>query len=125
MEERMDFENFKSAVCHSLKRMGDMKYLLNILESNDIEYYYNKEWLLECFYLLGMVDYLCRKNNLPYSNEYNYIRQYKLEKPIFPSDVIIKCIIFNSEKPKENILKIAIPEFLRFNIVENGVYDAC
>jgi len=121
----MDFENFKSNVCHSLKEMGDIDFLINVLESNEIQDYFNKEQLLESFYLLGMVDYLCRINNVPFSSEYNYIRKYKLEKPVFPLGVITKCVVFGNDEPKKKILQMAIPEFLRFNIVENEVRDAC
>ena len=113
----MDFENFKSSICHSVKNMGDIEFLLEIVKSNKIHNYYENDELLECYYLLGMVDYLCRVNDLPYNNEYNYIRQYKLENPVFPSGIHVLCSVFNSDEPKNEFLKKAIPEFLRYNIV--------
>jgi len=119
----MDFENFKSNVCHSLKHMGDLEFLLSILKSNEIQDYYNKNQLLECFYLLGMIDYLCRVNDLPFDSEYNYIRKYKLETPVFPSGVYVLCSVYGNDKPKDEFLKEAIPEFLRYNIVESGIRD--
>jgi len=121
----MDFENFKSNVCHMLKDMGDIEFLLYIIKSNDIQEYYEKEELLECFYLLGMIDYLCKENNLPFIENYNYIRKYKLEEPVFPLGIHAKCLVFKSEEPKNKSLREAIPEFKRFNIIENGVRDAC
>jgi hypothetical protein len=117
----MDFEIFKSEVCHMVKDMGDIEFLLNILKSNDIEDYFKKDELLECFYLLGMVDYLCRVNNLPFTDKYNNIRQYKLEKPVFSRGIITICLVMEDEKYKEESLKEAIPEFLQFNIVEAEV----
>ena len=125
MEDDISFENFKSDECHVLKEMGDIRYLKNLFESNEIDYYFKSNQFLKCYYLLGMADYLCRKNNLPFSNNYNHIRQYKFDKLIFPRDVILSCILFNNDDSKKEILKMAIPEFLKYNIVENGVYDAC
>ena len=119
----MDFENFKSNVCHSIKDMGDMPFLLSILQSNEIQDYYKNNQLLECFYLLGMVDYLCNINGLPYDGEYNYIRIYKLEKPVFPAGVHLLCRLNGNDEPKEEALREAIPEFLRYNIVEWGIRD--
>jgi hypothetical protein len=119
----MDFENFKSSVCHSLKSMGDLPFLLNILKSNEIQYYFANDRLLECFYLLGMVDYLCRINDLPFDGEYNYIRKYKLENLVFPAGVHVLCSVYGNDGPKEEFLKKAIPEFLRYNIVESGIRD--
>ncbi len=40
----------------------------------------------EAFYLLAMLDYLSKRNGLPKCNEYEEIRRYKLEKPVFPAD---------------------------------------
>jgi len=39
----MDFENFKSNVCHSLKSMGDLPFLVSILQSNEIQDYYKND----------------------------------------------------------------------------------
>ena len=115
------FENFKSNVCHSLKSMGDIPFLIYMLKSNEIEDYYNKNEFQECYYLLGMVDYLCRINDLPFTNKYNIIREYRLEKPIFPEGIDLLCFINGNDEPKEEFLRNAIPEFLRYNIVEGDV----
>ena len=58
MKYRMDFELYKSAVCHQVKDMGDMPFIIKTLESNEIRELYQKKWYAECFYLLAMVDYL-------------------------------------------------------------------
>jgi len=121
MYDKFDFENFKSNICHAVKSMGDLPFLVSVLESTEIQDYYRNEQLLECFYLLGMVDYLCRINGLPYDAEYNYIREYKLAETVFPGGIYILCSVFGDDKPEKEALKKAIPEFLRYNIVEYGV----
>ena len=124
-EYRQNFEIFKSNICHSVKSMGDIKFLISILNSNKIQNYYEKKWYLESFYLLAMVDYLSRENSVPLCIEYDYIRNNKLEKPVFPSSVIAKCLIFQSDSPKIKSIKEAIPEFKSFNIIESDVRNVC
>ena len=64
MEERQRFELFKSNVCHMVKNMGDLAFIKGLLESKEIRRYYDNKWYPESFYLLAMLDYLCRENNL-------------------------------------------------------------
>jgi hypothetical protein len=42
MEERMDFELFKSQICHRVKREGDIDFIINVLQSEDIAMYFEK-----------------------------------------------------------------------------------
>ena len=125
VEYRQDFENFKSNVCHSVKRKGDIKFLISVFKSNKIQKYFNRKWYLECFYLLAMVDFLSRENNLPLCIEYDYIRKNKLEKPVFSSGIITKCVVFKDDSPKRKSITEAIPEFKRFNIMEADVRNVC
>lgn len=118
-----NFEIFKSNICHFLKSMGDLPFLIAIFKKDIIRYCYKNDMLLECYYLLGMTDYLCRINGLPYDGEYSDIRQYELGKRVFPGGVNILCSVLGNEMPKKEALEKAIPEFLRFNIVELGIRD--
>ena len=79
MQRKMGFEEFKSNVCHYLKESGDIKFLIDVLESNCISYYFESEQYAECFYILALTDYLSRLNNIELCNKYNNIRNYKLE----------------------------------------------
>jgi len=116
-----EFELFKSNVCHNLKNMGDLKFLISVLRTNQIPSYYNKKKYFECFYLLAMIDYISRENNIPLCIEYDYIRKYKLENPVFPLSVKAMCLVLNSDEPKKRSLKECIPEFKHFNIIEAEV----
>ncbi len=115
------FELYKSNVCHQLKKSGYINFIIETLESDNISKYYKKRWYPECFYLLALLDYICHENNIPTASEYNHIRTKKLSKPLFPSGILTACIVSQSEQPKEDALKSAIPEFKRFNIIENEV----
>ena len=123
--KRPSFDVFKSNVCHQVKDLGDIPFIIQLLQSNQIRELYEKKWYPEALYLLAMLDYLSRENNVPICKNYNDIRSSKLQKLVFPSSVVILCKTMKSEKPKEDIIRMAIPEFLRFNIVESEVRNVC
>ena len=122
---RCSFETFKSNTCHQVKDMGDLDFIVEVLESDSIRRLYNKQWYRESLYLLGMVDYLSRENGLPECTNYNDIRAQKLEKPLFSSSVLVACAATGDEHLKDEALAHAIPEFMRFNIIESEVRDVC
>jgi hypothetical protein len=121
----MDFELFKSNVCHTVKRLGDISFLLETLQSNLIQKYYKEERYLESFYLLAMVDYLSRLNSVPQCSDFDYIRQKKVANPVYSLGIIAESVVFKSNRFKKQSLKKAIPEFLKFNIVENDIRNVC
>lgn len=120
-EYRSSFETFKSNTCHRVKDMGDIDFIIDTLERDMIRNLYKKMWYPEALYLLGMVDYLSRINDLPMCTNYNDIRKYKLAQVVYPSSVLIQAAVMHSEDVKTEARKKAIPEFMRFNIVESEV----
>ena len=119
--KRSSFENFKSTVCHRVKESGDIAFLLNTLESDEIRTYYERKWYPECLYLLAMVDYLSRENRIPVDAEYDDLRALRLEKPVYPAGIRAIAAAANSDIPLKEAEKEAIPEFSRFNIMESEV----
>ena len=120
-EYRSSFETFKSNICHYVKNMGDMEFIIHVLETDQIRELYKKKWYLESLYLLGMIDYLSKENGLPVCTNYNDIRKQKLAQPVYPSSVLVQAAVMQNEDIKEEARKKAIPEFMRFNIVESEV----
>jgi hypothetical protein len=121
LEYRPSFELFKSNVCHSVKDMGDLDFMINILESGRIRELYDKQWYAESLYLLAMLDYLSRENSFPLCDEYDDLRRAKLKRPIFPAGILALCALYNNDELKAESLREAIPEFIRHNIVEAEV----
>lgn len=121
MEKRCSFELFKSNVCHWLKEEGDIDFLIQVLESDLIRKYYNRKWYLESFYLLGMLDYISRINDVPMCSEYDDLRQQRIQEIVYPVGVLLTARVLGDESIKEQALKEAIPEILRFNIVESDI----
>ncbi len=123
--DRPSFELFKSNTCHMVKDMGDIPFVIDLLQTNQIRRFYEKKWYPEALYLLAMLDFLSRENDIPICKNYNDIRNAKLQKRLYPSSVTILCKTMKSDAPKEDCLRLAIPEFLRFNIVECEVRNVC
>lgn len=121
MEKRCSFELFKSNVCHWLKEEGDIDFLIQVLESDLIRKYYNRKWYLESFYLLGMLDYISRINDVPMCSEYDDLRQQRMQEIVYPVGVLLTARVLGDESIKEQALKEAILEILRFNIVESDI----
>ena len=122
-EKRPAFDVFKSEMCHQLKEKGDLNFIVYVLESGDIRKYYNRGLYPESLYLLGMLDYISRVNEVTLCVDYDDLRKCKLEEIIYPSSLLVYASTMNDKKILSRAKKEAIPEFLRFNIVENDVRD--
>lgn len=120
-ENRTSFEIFKSSTCHVLKEMGDIDFVIHTLENNEIRKLYNKKWFPEALYLLGMIDYISKLHDIPKCTDYDDIRRCKLQKTIYPSGIIIRSAVMKDDSILKEAKLNAIPEFLKFNIVENEV----
>lgn len=120
-ETRSSFELYKSNICHQVKEKGDIQFVIDTLENNKIRKLYEKEWYPECLYLLAMLDYISRINNIPLCADYNDIRKFKLQEPIYPAGILTEYAVSKNNDIKEDALRDAIPEFKRFNIVESEV----
>ena len=121
MEHRASFEVFKSNVCHAVKDKGDIDFLIDTLESDEIRRLYNKQWYPEALYLLAMVDYLSRENGVPLCTKYSDIHNCKLKNAIYPASLVLSAAAMRNQQSLEESQKTAIPEFMRHNIVENEV----
>jgi transcriptional regulator with XRE-family HTH domain len=121
MEYRPSFERYKSQICHYVKSKGDLDFIIETLESDRITELWNKRQYAECLYLLAMVDYLSRENDLPFCDKYDRMRRARLSETLYPTGVLLYSAAAKSEKPKMDSMKAAISEFLRHNIVESEV----
>ncbi len=120
-EHKAPFEVFKSNVCHRVKNIGEIAFMIELLKSDLITEYFKKEWYDESLYLLGMLDYLSRKNNISVCTKYDRYRECKLSEIVYPESILIASRVMNKPEMLKESYDNAIPEFKRFNIVENEV----
>lgn len=121
IENRLDFEVFKSNICHMVKDNDEIDFIVKNLQNDDIRRYWNKKWYAEAFYLLAMVDYLSRINEIPLCTRYTDIRSQSLKAPLYPRDVLMASKLHPELDIREQCKNEAIPEFLRFNIIESEI----
>lgn len=121
MKARPSFDLFKSNVCHKLKELGDINFLIDLIDSDEITDYYDLKWYPECLYLLAMLDYISRINGVPKCSEYEQLRSMKLSSVVYPSSILAQDLATNSDQAKKEAWDKAIPEFKRFNIIESEV----
>lgn len=119
--KRSSFENFKSTVCHRVKELGDLDFIADTLESQEIRTYYDRKWYPESLYLLAMLDYISRENEIPLCDDYDDLRRCRLEKPVYPASLRAVSAASKSDDALQAAARTAIPEFKRFNIIENEV----
>ena len=120
-QKRISFELFKSNVCHRVKELGDITFISQTIESQEIIHYLERRWNPECLYLLAMVDYLSRENHIPLRDEYNELRKLRLRETLYPSGILVLYAAFKDKSIIEEAFQEAIPEFLRFNIIESDI----
>lgn len=117
----MDFENFKSTVCHEVKTLGDVDFLISLYENDKIRALYTQKEYAKAFYLLAMADYLSRENQVALCASYEDIRAHTLEKTIYPLSAKMAYKLTNDGAWLEKCRNESIPEFMKFNIVESEV----
>ena len=121
MADRPAFDAFKSTMCQRLKEDGDTEFMREVQETGIIWEYYHRRWYPESFYMLAMLDYLSRENDVPCSEEFDELRELRLPKKIYPQSVLAMARVLDDESIKTEAEEKAIPEFLRFNIVEGEI----
>ncbi len=123
-EKREAFETYKSNICHYVKDKGDIEFIIDMLEKDEVRRLYRLKWYAEAFYLLGMVDYLSRENDVPICTNYDDLRTKKLSAPLYPTGAILLDQAMKTDEHCKKCEANAIPEFKRFNLMECEVRDA-
>ena len=110
------FDLFKSNICHELKNLGDLDFLKKYLINNEIVKLYKDKEYPKSLYLLSLVDYLSKENNIPLASEYDEIRNKRLNK-IYVSKSLYLLLKSRIVKVSD-VLKECLHDFLKHNIVE-------
>ena len=96
---------------------SSLNYLAAIRDSHWIEQYANCGSYRSALFLLGLSDYICRKNNLEIDSRYDYLRKLILDRPLYSLRIMEKCDTAQAlDRAKSRARTDAIPELARFNI---------
>lgn len=60
-----------------------------------------------------MVDYLSRENDLPLCNDYDDLRQMRLQAPLYPFSVVIADAVSNDQQRMKASIILMISHFSR------------
>ena len=118
---RPRFENFRKDCKKRLRVLGDHDFITDVIDSGDIEFYIGHKWYPEAFYLLAMLDLVCQRNSVMLYPDYKDLRGMKLTQTVYPDEVFILSATLTSERPMQEVLKNALPQFLHYNIVETSI----
>ena len=111
-----DFDLFKSDTLQRLKREKEEDFIKRMATTDVINNYCQNNKYKEALYLLALLDYLSKKNSLPLLKQYDYLRDYKLDK-VYVSKSLYLLLAYKSTTVT-SIYKECIKEFLKYNIVE-------
>lgn len=120
-EKAQPFTFFRCAECHKVKSQGALTYLENALVQDEISAYYSEKEYAKALYVLSMIDYLSRLNDIPLCKKYNSLRGIKLASPLYASGVLLSDALENTDRHKRESAAAAIPEFKLHNIIEAEV----
>lgn len=114
--------NYVSELEHRLKDSIDNDAFFHFLvQEISLDDLYNQEQYEKLYYTVALVDYL---DCIDEERKFDYIGKYmhgKLEYLTFSSGVETYCKVVQSEDIKEQLLKSALPEFLKYNLVVTDV----
>lgn len=120
-----DFECFKSNVCHLLKYLGDLDFIERILLDDTIGQFVKCQHGAWALYMLAMLDHISKENDIPLCTRYDHLRNEKLDHLAIPASIQIGIDLLGNEIILEKAYEQAIPEFLKYNILEGDIRNVC
>lgn len=116
-----DFDLFKSNTLQRLKKEKKDSFVKNIISTNAIDIYHQKQEYSKALYLLSLIDYLSTKNKEPYLSKYDYLRNFKLNKLYVSKSIYL--LLKTKHITVTNLFKDCPKDFLKHNIVEAEIDD--
>lgn len=108
-----EFQTFRNKLHHRIARTDELELLVEVIEQQEIDYYYRHNDVVKALYMLSLIDYISKKNELPLCVEYSTLRKKKLAEPYYVGD---------ATGWRDN--SVCIDEFVAHNIYEGDLYDA-
>ena len=123
------FEHFRSEICHSLKVLGDTRFVEIAFRDDWPRRMWKKSLYAEAFYVLAILDYLSSQGITCDNERYSDLRSEKLKDPLFPLGVLYMEKIMPQADKKGEYTKKCMNSycghyFMKYNIMEDNIRDA-
>ena len=114
-----DFDLFKSNTLQTLKHMDEKTFVNQLVYNDDISILFNNKEYSKSLYLLSLLDYLSKKNNMNIEYKYNEMRNIKLNK-LYVSKSIYLLLLTKTIRISD-VFKDSIDIFSSHNILEADI----
>ena len=113
----LDFYALVDNTLHKLGKCSETAFVRSVCECRWIEMFFDAGQYRFALFLLGLTDYLCRKNKLHLSSRFNDYRSRCLDQPVYSMRTLEESSDLSAyEKARKNAEANALPEFARFRI---------
>lgn len=128
MNENLSYDTFRSELCHMYHFDGDYEFIKKVLKTNLVMYLWEKKEFAKSLYVLAVIDYISWKNDVPFFEEYEWMRKCKLKNELYPSAIVMLDKIEQSNKNRNRALEECKDDecgmfFFRHNIIERSIED--
>ena len=113
----LDFYALVDNTLHKLGKCSETAFVRSVCECRWIEMFFDVGQYRFALFLLGLTDYLCRKNKLRLSSRFNDYRSRCLDQPVYSMRTLEESSDLSAyEKARKQAEANALPEFARFRI---------
>ena len=113
----VDFYMMVELTMHKLHASREMGFVKSICDNNWIELFYMTRQYRSALFLLGLIDYLCRKHHQERNPRFDAYRNECLDQPVYSLRTLEEGDdAFESAQAREYTENHAVPELARFNI---------
>lgn len=128
LNNELSYETFRSEICHMYHFDGDYNFISKVMKSNLVMVLWNRNEYAKALYALAMIDYISWKNHVPFFDGFAELRTYKLDKTLYPLEVVMLDKIEHSHTNRDEAAAVCSQDecgafFFRHNIVERSIED--
>lgn len=105
-----------SATLLKMGKAGEMGFVCDICNTDFVEAFFSQKSYRTALFLVGMIDYIHRKNNMNPDPRFDAIRDFCLDQPVYSLDTLACDDAEDCIQAKTFAEKNAIPELACFNI---------
>lgn len=116
-EDALSFYRSVDFMLNSLKEFGDIPFMSYVVYHTCFDDYNETGRFGSAMFLMGLMDFLCRKHGYKPHSAFDDYRDYLLKNPMYPLRLMnVDMDGYAFDACKREIMENAVPELARFNI---------